>query len=137
MARDKIHEIVKRSLVKDGWTITDDPLVLLPGEDDISVDLGAEKVITAERGTEKIAVEVKTFDQPSVIYEFHKAIGQYFDYETALIVGDENRTLFLAVPNTVYPKFQESRVISASIERAKMKLILIDILEEEIEKWIK
>lgn len=137
MARDKIHEIVKRALLKDGWTITDDPLVLLPGEDDISVDLGAEKVIIAEKGSERIAVEVKTFDQPSIIYEFHRAIGQYFDYETALMVADENRTLFLAVPNSVYPKFQESRVISASIQRVRMKLILIDIQKEEIEQWLK
>ena len=137
MAKDKIHQKVRKALEKDGWTITDDPLVLLPEEDNVSIDLGAEKVITAEKGVERIAVEVKTFDQPSVIYEFHKAIGQYFDYETALIVANESRTLFLAIPGTVYPKFRESRIITGSIERAGMKLILIDIEKEEIEQWIK
>ncbi len=27
-ARDKVHDIVKNALIKDGWTITDDPLTL-------------------------------------------------------------------------------------------------------------
>ncbi len=137
MAKDKIHFIVRRALEKDGWTITDDPLVLLPLEDNVSVDLGAEKVILAEKGLEKIAVEIKTFEQPSIIYEFHKALGQYFDYETALIVSETNRTMFLAVPSGVYPSFQKSKVISGSIERIGMRLILVNIDKEEIEQWIK
>lgn len=66
MARDKIHEIVKTALIDDGWTITDDPLILLPDEEGVAVDLGAEKLIAAEKGIEKIAVEVKSFSQPSL-----------------------------------------------------------------------
>jgi hypothetical protein len=27
-AKDKFHEIVKAALIKDGWTITDDPLFI-------------------------------------------------------------------------------------------------------------
>lgn len=104
MARDKIHEAVKKSLIKDGWKVTDDPLVLLPNEENISIDLGAEKVLLAERGLEKIAVEVKTFDQPSLIYEFHRAIGQYIDYESALIEANEDRLLFMAVSSLIYPR---------------------------------
>jgi hypothetical protein len=53
MARDKIHEAVKNALIKDGWTITDDPLILLPEEDNIAIDLGAEKLLLAEKGVEK------------------------------------------------------------------------------------
>lgn len=53
MAKDKIHEIVIRALIKDGWTITHDPYVLKmkPGQ---SIDVGAEKIIVAERGTVKL-----------------------------------------------------------------------------------
>lgn len=53
MAKDKIHEIVIRALIKDGWTITHDPYVLKmkPGQ---SIDAGAEKIIVAERGTVKL-----------------------------------------------------------------------------------
>ena len=50
MARDLFHNIVKEALIKDGWTITDDPLTLLSREEGgISTDMGAEKVIVAEK----------------------------------------------------------------------------------------
>lgn len=55
--RDIIHEAVKNALVKDGWTITDNPLFLEYGTEDMYVDLGAERLLAAERGTERIAVE--------------------------------------------------------------------------------
>jgi hypothetical protein len=50
MAKDKIFDIVKLVLEKDGWTITHDPLIVLPKKDNLAIDLGAEKVITAEKG---------------------------------------------------------------------------------------
>ena len=137
MARDKIHDAVKNALIKDGWVITDDPLVILPDEDNIGIDLGAEKVLLAEKGLEKIAVEIKSFAQPSLIYEFHRAIGQYFDYESALIEANEPRTLFAAIPNRIYPRLIQSRVIKRSIERINMRIILVDTETETIESWIK
>ena len=61
-ARDKFHEAVKQGLNKEGWTITHDPLRLKFGEEDkISIDLGAERVLGAEKAGEKIAVEDKSF----------------------------------------------------------------------------
>ena len=137
MARDKIHFIVRRALEKDGWKITEDPLILLPEEDNISIDLGAEKLIIAEKGLEKIAVEVKSFEQPSLIYEFHRAVGTYIDYESALILSREERELFVAIPNTIYPKISNSRLMQTSLERIKMKILVVDIEKEIIVKWIK
>lgn len=67
MAKDKIHYAVKTALENDGWQVTDDPLVLF-FDDSVAIDLGAEKLIIAERGIEKIAVEIKTFNLPSVLY---------------------------------------------------------------------
>ena len=61
MARDKYHNVVRRALEKDGWTITHDPLRYKIGSRKIEVDLGAEQLIGAEKGTEKIAVEIKSF----------------------------------------------------------------------------
>ena len=78
MAKDTYHNLMKEALIVDGWTITDDPYYI----EDIKweIDLGAEKLIGAERGKTKIAVEVKSFLAPSFSYEFHGVIGQYFNY---------------------------------------------------------
>lgn len=57
-AKDVYHDIFVRSLLKEEWKITHDPLILSYGSRDLYVDLGAERaVIAAERDEEKIAVE--------------------------------------------------------------------------------
>jgi len=75
MAKDLYHDNVKEALIKDGWNITHDPLNLEYEDEQIAIDLGAEKLIGAEKGGEKIAVEIKSFLAPSFIYQFHNAIG--------------------------------------------------------------
>ena len=62
-AKDHFHDHVRTALKKDGWTITDDPLtIVLEGtRDNLFVDLGAERLIAAEKAAQKIAVEVKSF----------------------------------------------------------------------------
>jgi XisH protein len=77
MARDKFHYEVKQALVYDGWSITDDPLYIKIGTIPIHIDLGAEKIIGAEKDGEKIAVEIKTFSMLSFITAFYDAVGQY------------------------------------------------------------
>lgn len=61
MARDKFHYEVKQALVYEGWSVTDDPLYIKIGTIPIQIDLGAEKIIGAEKDGQKIAVEIKTF----------------------------------------------------------------------------
>jgi hypothetical protein len=60
MVKDLYHDHVRAALEKDGWTITDDQLKLEWREGQkVYVDFGAEKLLTAEKGLRKIAVEVK------------------------------------------------------------------------------
>jgi hypothetical protein len=57
MAKDIYHQIVKQALIKDGWTITQDPyLVARINKKPYEVDLGAEKFIAAMKGSNKIAI---------------------------------------------------------------------------------
>ena len=80
-AKDIFHEVVKRALQKDGWQITHDPFSISVGGVNMSIDLGAERLIAAERQGEKIAVEVKSFlERASAISEFHTALGQFINY---------------------------------------------------------
>ncbi len=73
-AKDIYHATVKAALIKDGWTITDDPLNLKIGTRNTAIDLGAEKIIAAERGKEKIASKLKALSAIS------KKLGDSFFY---------------------------------------------------------
>jgi len=46
--RDKYHETVKQSLIREGWTITHDPYIFQT-DPRLAADLGAERLISAER----------------------------------------------------------------------------------------
>lgn len=62
--RDTFHAAVRTALERDGWTITDDPLLLAVGVHKVYVDLGAERLLAATRAGERIAVEIKSFIGP-------------------------------------------------------------------------
>lgn len=84
MAKDIYHEAVRKALEADGWTITHDPYYLKAKPHILRVDLGAEKLFAAEKGLDKIAVEIKSFIKDSFIYDFYEASGQYSFYEEFL-----------------------------------------------------
>lgn len=99
-AKDIYHEIVKEALVKEGWTITHDPYTLeMDAGERLYVDLGAEKLLAAEKENEKIAVEIKSFNSLSPYTDFHQALGQYVSYQLLLEDQDPDRKLYLAIPS--------------------------------------
>ena len=55
-AKDIYHDLVRNALEREGWTITHDPLLLQVGGVEMSIDLGAEILIAAEKEGQKIAV---------------------------------------------------------------------------------
>src|SRR5882672_6437374 len=99
-AKDIYHDHVRSALIKDGWTITNDPLRLRWGKKDYYVDLGAEQVIAAEMLGRRIAVEIKSFVGPSMVDDMEKALGQYLIYRSIMRHLQPDRELFLAVPNS-------------------------------------
>jgi XisH protein len=82
--KDAFYDVVRQALEKDGWTITHDPLILRYELGNLYIDLGAEKVLAAERAGQKIAVEVKSFLKNSAVSEFHTALGQFISYHILL-----------------------------------------------------
>ncbi|WP_367267753.1 element excision factor XisH family protein [Okeania sp. SIO2C9] len=98
-ARDYYHNTVKAAIQKDGWTITHDPyrLKLARGKN-LFVDLGAERLIAAEKGLEKIAIEVKSFRSASEMKDLEQALGQFVLYEHILNRYEPERKLYLAIP---------------------------------------
>lgn len=135
-ARDLFHNAVRHGLEKEGWKITDDPLSVSFGGVDLYVDLGAERLIAAERGQEKIAVEIKSFLGLSVITEFYAALGQFLSYRLALRGDDQDRTLYLAVPADTYDSFFKLEFTRLAVEDYQLKLIVYEPGAEVIVQWI-
>src|SRR5207247_10794285 len=99
-AKDKYHDALRSALVKDGWTITDDPFRLVWGKRDFYVDLGAERIMAAERAGERIAVEVKSFLGASPMHDLELALGQFLLYRSILEEQEPDRGSLLAIPGS-------------------------------------
>lgn len=134
-AKDLYHDTVKTALIKDGWTITDDPLVLKIGTRNALVDLGAEKLIAAERGAIQIAVEVKTFMSPSLLSDLEKAWGQFFLYCRVLQKRDPNRQLYLAVDRNIFETLFAEEAGRILLEEPDFNLLVFDTSTEELIQW--
>lgn len=134
-AKDAFHTVVKTALEKDGWLITHDPYALQAGTLELYVDLGAEKVIAAEKQGQKIAVEIKIFLSPSKITELYAALGRFIIYRIALQKQEANRTLYLAVPSTVYNEFFILPFIQSVIQINQLCLLIYNIEQEAISQW--
>lgn len=138
MAKDKYHGMVKRAMTKDNWLVTHDPLVVPTGSRNLDIDLGAERIIAAEKEGERIAVEIKSFIGHSTLHEFYKAIGQYAYYARAVGKSMPERTLFLAIPSDTYNDFILKDPFNLEfIQEEKINLFVYDIEKEEITSWIK
>lgn len=121
MAKDAFHNLFKQILIKYGWNITHDPYILEEWNPEWEIDLSAEKVIGAEKGRWKIAVELKSFLRPSFAYEFHQTIGQYINYYHALSQIEKERILFLAVPAHIWNTQFQRNGIKFSLEQEQIK----------------
>jgi len=136
MVKDLFHTVVRDGLIKEGWQITHDPFPIDYGEVQMQIDLGAERLLAATRDQEKIAVEVKSFTKPSAISEFHTAVGQYLNYRRALRSQEPNRILYLAVPSQTYDEFFRLRFIQEGVEEYQLHLIVYEIQDRRILRWI-
>ena len=136
MARDKIHNLIKQALINEGWKITHDPYPVRVGGFDMEIDLGSENFLAAEREETKIAVEIKTFAGLSKVYDFHLAVGQFFDYRVALKVKEEERVLFVGITEDVYEEVFLLPFAQMVIAELKMKILVVNSNTNKIVKWI-
>jgi hypothetical protein len=134
-AKDAFHQVVTTALQKESWQITADPLEIRWGSVEMYIDLGAKKVIGAERNGEKIAVEVKSFLGQSAVYEFHLALRQFINYRAVLQQQEVDRVLYLAEPFDAYDTFFSLPFTQAIVQQNQMMLLVYDIDREVIVKW--
>ena len=137
MAKDLYHEALRIALEKDGWTITHDPLPIKDKSRNIDydIDLGAEKLLVAEKGIEKITIENKSFLKASLTNEFHGIFGQYLSYFEALQLLEYDYTLYLAVPKFAHERLQDYPFLRHLIEKYQIKTVIYDENLQNIIAW--
>jgi XisH protein len=136
MAKDIYHYNVRTALEKDGWTITHDPLTLQFGSRSVFVDLGAKKLLAAEREGQRIAVEIKSFVGKSLVKDWENAIGQYSLYLKILSKKESGRALYLAITEEIYTSFFQEDIVQVVLEDRTIKIIVIDPIQEVVTRWI-
>jgi len=135
-AWDLFHEAVKVALQKENWLITNDRLKVEAGGAKFEIDLGAERLLAAERAGKKIAVEIKTFIGDSPITDYHAALGPFLNYRLALELNEPDRILYMAVPVAIHEAFFQPEFLQISVERHQVNRIVYDPVNEVIVQWI-
>jgi hypothetical protein len=135
-AKDRYHDWVKETLIQAGWIISHDPLSIRIGRINVQIDLGLENLIGAEKDQQKIAVEVKSFINASLITDLYTAFGQYLCYKVALAKKEPDYTLYLAVPNPVYTSLFTEVLIQEVLQHYPVKLLVYKLSNPEIQTWI-
>ncbi|MEM7532324.1 MAG: element excision factor XisH family protein [Chloroflexota bacterium] len=137
MAKDLFHDAVKAGLNKDGWKSIRDNVHVQTGGVELYIDIIADRLLIAEKGDDKIAVEVKSFIQTSDIYEFHLAVGQVRNYQLALAKTDPERVLYLAVPDDTYERFFVLPFVQEAVNYNELNLLVYNVANKEVVQWIK
>lgn len=101
----------------------------------VYADLGAERILAAEKDNQQIVVEIKVFGGVSTISEFEKALGQYNLYRSLMKKLGIVRELYLAVSDEIYKEFFERVSIKFVIEEQDIKIFVFNPKEEVIILW--
>jgi hypothetical protein len=136
-AKDIYHDPFRRALEKDGWVVTKDPLTIPYGGTEILIDIGAERLLAAEKAGKRIAVEIKSFLKPSRIQDLKEAIGQFVLYSDALadFPAEADRVLYLAVREATYNDVFRDETGQRLIQRGRVRLVIFDPVEEVVLRW--
>ena len=131
------HDKVIAALEADGWAITDDPLTLaFDGENRYPDPDQAREVIAARKKTSGIVVINKSFLGASLLRDLEEALGQYVIVRHLLEYRNDDRQLYLAVPERTYESSFTDELGRLVIENNQLQLIVFDEHQERIVKWV-
>jgi hypothetical protein len=134
-AKDAFHEAVKRALLKDGWQIQADQFHLKWGKRDFYIDLAAQRFFLAQKGEKRIAVEIKSFSEKSVIAALEQALGQFLLYRSILKRQEPERKLYLAISEDTFLDIFEDDVGTLVVEDYEIPLLVFDHKTEVVVAW--
>jgi hypothetical protein len=135
-AKDICHDAVKNALIKDGWIITADPYTIKYEEVQLFADLLAGRTVKAQRDTEEILIEIKSFVSRSPMRDFECALGQYIVYRIFLKEIIPKSKVYLAIGQDIYQSFFAQKAIQKVLAETQLLLIVVNLNQEEIVQWI-
>jgi hypothetical protein len=135
-ASDQCEPQVIRALQKSGWEVTHQPFAL-------RIDRGRTAYVYADLRLSQIqnqqsliVVEVNCFGGArTILDELYHAIGQYLVYRQALLMNNIQTPVYLSVPETIYSSTFQSLLIDAVLQDIQIKLIVVDLVNEEVVLW--
>jgi hypothetical protein len=132
-AKDRYHDVVVRALRKAGWTILEEQVALSMPRRRVWIDIRAAK----DADNVAILVEVKGFERlASPVAYLAEVIGQCVLYQAILDYAQVNDRLHLAVPAAALTGILGEEIGRQAVQRAQVRLILFDPVQEEIRQWI-
>jgi hypothetical protein len=134
--KDQIHEAVKTALVKDGWTITDDPFRIHYAEADVYADLRIEKLEGTAGLRRAFVIEIKSFIGDSAVHELEVALGQYTMYRTFLRQIAPGDKLYLAISELVHDDLFARQSFRLIVQEHQIALLVVRVPREEVVQWI-
>jgi hypothetical protein len=75
--RDTLHDSTRRTLEKDGWIITDDPLILVLEKTLLKADLGAEKFLQQKRKIGGLRLKLKILILHPLLVHWKRQWGNF------------------------------------------------------------
>lgn len=93
-------------------------------------------MLAAEKGDERIAVEIKSFIGASDMQDLENALGQFILYRTVLAQRDPGRVLYLAIPEAAVKTVFDPPLGQLLLHNGIVRLIGFDPLTEEVVRWI-
>jgi XisH protein len=132
---DQCHEQVVHSLQKEGWRVEGQHVQLTSEERTAFVDIQARRPLN---GTveQVLLAEVKCFpNEESYTTQIYTAIGQYLVYRMMIEEANLSIPLYLSIPETTYTELFDS-IIMKMIQRYQIKLMIVNIVEEGIVRWM-
>lgn len=136
--QDRQHPVVRRALIKAGWTILKEQVSLAIGtEQEITRRLYIDLLARSSVG-QIVLIEVKGLAS-SPVHELMELIGQYLVYRAALNYLEAMTPLYVALPVTTYQSIVEhllGQTVMQEMLKTPIPFVLYDPDKEELVRWI-
>ncbi len=124
---DTCHDAVADALRREGWQVENEAPRRFKRRI-VNFDL------RASREGHRTFIEVKCFPGRAIPDEQYVAVGQYLVYRTFLRLVQISDPVYLAIPSTIYEKFDE--VMLETLYEHRIKLLIFDPTDRRRLQWI-